>query len=219
VNGTDADACYCDVWVDSDSIGKSSIQFGGLVSIGSDILAVVRRVFVRMAIGKQKSAPFSDQERQRFCNNYSFEALNIGENYKASDTKKIQDLVQIKKRPELNSDPLKAIIIELESSSPPKEELFITRTEVGPQHINFGNHADHAFLAETAFHALTISSKNPHNGNYMSIQYLSEVFLGDVLESYPYRQHEEDEDIDSVILVATRETTGERKAVLIVQGE
>lgn len=81
--------------------------------------------------------------------------------------------------------------------------------------MNFGNHADHAFLFETGFHALTISSKISRG--YVSIQYLSEVFLDDVLESYKCR-HEE-EDTDYIIIIATRETTRERKAVCIVQGE
>jgi len=88
---------------------------------------------------------------------------------------------------------------------------------VGPQHINFGNHTDHAFLAETAFHALVISTKL--SCGYVSIQYSSEVFLGDVLESYAYRQGEIGEGNDSIIIVATRKITGERKVVLIARGE
>mmetsp|Transcript_6597 Transcript_6597/g.15038 ORF Transcript_6597/g.15038 Transcript_6597/m.15038 type:complete len:318 (-) Transcript_6597:886-1839(-) len=224
LNGTDA--CHCDVWVDTDSIGKSSVQFGGVVSVGRDVLAVVRRIFVRMAIpvggteetgGKSKPAPFSNLERQRFCHDFGFASLNIGENYKTNDGKKIKDLIEVK-RPEFRSGRLEAIISGLEAPPTAEEESsFITRVGVGPQHINFGNHADHAFLAETAFHALNSSSEVP--GGYISVQYLAEVFLGDVLESYAYRLQEQDKDIDSVILVASRKTTGERKAVLIAQCE
>ncbi len=224
VSGTDP--CYCDVWVDSDSIGKSSIQFGGLVSIGNDILAVVRRVFVRMTKTdtnskesgeKLSSARFSDEEKQRFRDEFGFEALGISENYKACDTKKIQELVPIK-RPDLNSDRLKIKIKELESLSTLQGgESPITRVTVDPQHINFGNHADHAFLAETAFHALTVSTKLDRN--YVAVQYLSEVLLGDLLESYAHRQDGGGEEMDCIILVATRKITGERNVVLIAQGE
>jgi hypothetical protein len=262
VNGTDP--CYCDVWVDTDSIGKSSIQFGGLVSIGSDVLAMVRRVFVRMSSTpkncnsegsssggsnntlKLKSAPFSDQEKQRFRERFGFDALGISQNYKASDAKLLRDMIQIK-RPDFDSDRLKTRITELESlsslstsssSSPSpisstqhqEEQPFIARVTVGPQHINFGNHADHAFLAETAFHALSIlstkqqSSSSSCDDDYVSIQYVSEVFLGDVLESYAaaHRRHDEtyETGVDSsIILVATRKSTGERKVVLIAQSK
>ena len=227
VNG--ANPCYCDVWVDSDSIGKSSIQFGGLISIGQDVLAAVRRVFVRMktpdttmedSSGKPRSAPFSDQEKQRFRENFGFDALGIIENYKVSDEKKLRDLVPVK-RPELNSVGLKTRINELESlsslSPADGENSFVTRVTVGPQNINFGNHADHAFLAETAFHALTVSTNGPCD--YISVQYISEVFWGDVLESYAHRHDEGGVGGNSVILVATRKTTGESKVALIAQGE
>jgi len=253
VNGTET--CYCDVWVDSDSIGKSSIQFGGLVSIGRDILAIVRRVFVRMSPTtpknrnseelsssrlnsnnklKLKSAPFSDQEKQRFRERFGFDALGISENYKASDAKLSRDLVQIK-RPDFDSYRLKTKITELESSlssiQHQEEQPFLARVTVGPQHINFGNHADHAFLAETASHALTILSTKQQkssscNDDYVSIQYVSEVLLGDVLESYgaagAHRRHDEacETGVDcSIILVATRKITGERKVVLIAQSK
>lgn len=223
------DPFFCDVWVDSDSIGRSSIQFGGLVSIGDDILAAVRRVFVRMSLTdsnteestkKLKSASFSEKEKQRFRENYGFDALGISENYKASDAKKIQDLVAIK-RPDLSSESLKTRIKELESpsfhSSTHGETTILTRVMVGPQHVNFGSHADHAFLAESAFHALTVSDNN--SGEYLSVQYISEVMLGDVLETYFHRKEDGGVENDSVILVAVRKGTGERNVVLIAQGE
>ena len=229
-----ADPCFCDVWVNSDAIGNSSIQFNGLVSIGNDILAAVRRVFVRThklrttsthdskvndsSGTKRKSASFSDEEKQRFRKHFSFEALGIGDNYKASDAKKIQDLVQIKKT-ESDSSRLETRISELEEPlSVHQENSFTTSVTVGPQHINFGNHADHAFLAETAFHALTETS-NKLSSDYLSIQYKKEVFLGDNLESYGYRQYDTDEEMNTVILVATRKLTGDKKVVLIAHGD
>lgn len=226
LNGTDD--CYCDIWVDSDSIGKSSIHFGGLISVGHDILAVVRRVFVRMAVpssdniaetnmSRPRPAPFNDEERKRFSNEFGIEALNISQNYMASDKKKLQDLVQVK-RPDLTACRLKSRMNELETPLPTeKVSSSITRVVVGPQHINFGHHADHAFLAETAFHALTLSTELP-NG-YVSVQYLAEVFLGDVLESYAYCQDEDVGRMDSVIIVASRKEIGEKNVVLIAQGE
>ena len=224
-----SDPFYCDIWVDSDSIGRSSIQFGGLVSIGDDILATVRRVFVRMSLTdsnagdstkKLKSASFTEEEKKRFRESYGFDALQITKNYKASDAKKIQDLVAIK-RPDLGSENLKTKMKELElpsfHSSPHGEESYLTRVMVGPQHVNFGNHADHAFLAETAFHALTVSDQN--SGSYLSVQYISEVHLGDILESYFYPKEEGGVESNSIILVAIRKDTSERNVVLIAQAE
>jgi len=167
---------------------------------------------------KRKSASFSDEEKQRFREHFSFEALGIGDNYKASDAKKIQDLVQIKKS-ESHSIRLKTRISELEESlSVHQENSFTTSVTVGPQHINFGNHADHAFLAETAFHALAETS-NKLSSDYLSIQYRHEVFLGDNLESYGYHQYDTDEEMNAVILVATQKLTGEKKVVLIAHGD
>mmetsp|Transcript_14572 Transcript_14572/g.40497 ORF Transcript_14572/g.40497 Transcript_14572/m.40497 type:complete len:311 (-) Transcript_14572:966-1898(-) len=224
VNG--GDACYCDVWVDTDSIGKSSIHFGAVISVGWDILAVVRRIFVRMnrpdshdtanGIGqKPNPAPFSDTEKERFCSHFGFEALKISENYRASDAETVKNLVDIQ-RPDMGSASLETMINNkgLEGTSVPAETR-VGRVEVGPQHINFGNHADHAFLAETAFHALATSTEL--SSGYLSVQYLAEVFLGDVLESYAYRPNAKDSNHNSVILVASRKTTGERKVVLIAQ--
>ncbi len=227
VNGNDP--CYCDVWVESDSIEKSSIQFGGLVSIGNDILAVVRRVFVRMTKAdgdskesdkELKSARFSDKEKSRFRDEFGFEALEIAKNYKDCDMEKIRELVPIE-RPDLNSDCLKVRMKELELSSKGSPghggESPVVRLTVGPQHTNFGNHADHAFLAETAFHALSVSTDL--DSNYVAVQYMSEVLLGDFLESYTYREDEAGAQMDCVILVATRKYTGERNVVLIAQGK
>ena len=219
------DQCYCEVWVDTNCIGKSSIQFVGLISIGNDVLASVRRVFVRMSntdsntegSGKKlKSAPFSDEEKRRFREEFGVEALGISENYKASDMKKIRDPIPIK-RPDLNSDSLKNRFKELELSSSLLSSSYIMKVNVGPQHVNFGKHADHAFLAETAFHALTISAN--HSGDYVAVQYISEVLLGDDLESYAHRLDDEAGGVESVILVATRKATRERNVVLIAQGE
>ena len=95
-------------------------------------------------------------------------------------------LMQQNLKPMSLSKNLKTRMKELESPSfhsPTNEgKNYLTRVMVGPQHVNFGNHADHAFLAETAFHALTVSDHN--SGRYLSVQYISEVLLGDILESY-----------------------------------
>eukprot|EP00536_Pseudo-nitzschia_multiseries_P011001 jgi/Psemu1/307812/fgenesh1_kg.355_\ len=187
-------------------------------------------------VGGTKSKPgparFSDAEKERFCREFAFDALNISDNYGASDAERIRNLVDI---PAIDSDSgalLLARIDALEASQEISEEesFRVSRVEVGPQHVNFGNHADHAFLAETAFHALVnldaavaAAAAAERSDNDLSVQYLAEVFLGDVLESYPYpyshsqRPNNDDNNANAIILVATRKTTGERKVVLIAQ--
>ena len=64
----------------------------------------------------------------------------------------------------------------------------ILSVKVGPSHINFGNHADHAFLASAAHHALSLSSAdNKEECNTgLTINYINETHLGDTLDCYYY---------------------------------
>ena len=62
----------------------------------------------------------------------------------------------------------------------------ILSVKVGPSHINFGNHADHASLAEVAHHALSLGRKKKDKDKEFStgltINYINETHLGDTLE-------------------------------------
>ena len=64
----------------------------------------------------------------------------------------------------------------------------VLTVQVGPQHMNHGDHVDHAFLADTASHALYLA--DPSSGTYLltnadqstlSIQYLAAGYLGQEL--------------------------------------
>lgn len=96
--------------------------------------------------------------------------------------------------------------------SPPsaaREPILVLTVRVGPQHVNFGNHADHAFLAETAFHAMTM---NAGPVTTLTIQYMSEVFLGNTLEVFACFED------DTIVMMTTNDGNNSRNVVLIAKG-
>lgn len=141
------------IWVES--VGNSSIRFGNVISIMGKSLAKAQRVFVRKQTNG-KSAPFSNDELSRFRAMGSKNDLKLPETLML----KTSDIVRI---------------FEDVKNSP------ILKVTVGPQHVNFGNHADHAFLLETAFHAFCLALPSEVSINSVAIQYVAEVFEGDKL--------------------------------------
>ena len=66
-----------------------------------------------------------------------------------------------------------------------KQAKPILSVKVGPSHINFGNHADHAFLAEVAYRALSLGNeKDKECSTGLTINYINETRLGDTLDCY-----------------------------------
>ena len=69
---------------------------------------------------------------------------------------------------------------------------------VGPQHLNFGNHANHAFIFDTAWQALPTKS--------MAITYVAEVGVHDVLQCRKDLRNEE-------IIWVTRSSSSESESL------
>ena len=136
-------------------VGTSSIHFGNVITIDDQVLATTRRVFARKDSVSGKSLPFTEEERSRLLEYQPPDIVSIGQ----------------------YSLPM----LERFGSFLPKTKIQepILKVLVGPQHINFGNHADHAFLAETAIHAMTLAGKEVSS---VAINYISEASLGHTLE-------------------------------------
>lgn len=128
------------LWVSS--IGKgSSITFGHAIladnspTTNNYCLATASRVFVRLnKDSSNKPAPFTGEERQQML---MVEKPNNG-------------IIDLEEYPLPQIHRLEAPL------STPKEPIL--KVTVGPQHVNFGRHVDHAFLIQTASHALSLAS-------------------------------------------------------------
>ena len=79
---------------------------------------------------------------------------------------------------------------------------------VGPAHANIGGHGDHAFLAETAWHAL-LPKQSFVAG--LALNYLSEVQVGDTLHAWGVH--------DDVVCLARRDAAGEVIPVVLAKRE
>jgi len=162
-------------------VGTSSIQFGNTLTLNSELLATTRRVFCRKKDTTGTLDPFTKEEKTRFlefCPTPSEPKLPELERYAILPT---------------------ATITSGATSS-------ILSVRVGPQHINFGNHADHAFLAEVAHHALSLVHKERDG---LTINYISETFIGDTLECFFYE--------NTIYVTRMAEENGESMLVLIAK--
>jgi hypothetical protein len=171
------------VWVQS--VGNSSLQLGSAITMDDQVLATARRVFIRKNNGR--SAPFSDTERSRFWEDCALDETIAFLDHNAEH-------------------PLP--LLERFGTVLPKQnpsELLLKVT-VGPQHTNFGNHADHAFLAETAVHAMTLA-KLPVES--VAINYMSEGMLGHELECIVHD--------DQVFVVRSVGDEGQQVLVLVAR--
>ncbi|CAJ1946305.1 unnamed protein product [Cylindrotheca closterium] len=132
-------------------VGSSSIQFGNVITLNDEVLATTRRIFCRKE-PSGKSAPFTDEEKSRFLESQPPELL-----YSMPEVEKFGSFL------------------------PGSEENLtpVLTVNVGPQHVNMGNHADHAFLVETAIHAMSLADKDISS---VAVNYVSEAKLGHTLE-------------------------------------
>jgi hypothetical protein len=156
------------------TIGKSSIRFASVITMGSDVpLVTACRVFARRDVASGGPASFTEEERIRFLQHYSVDDATAA------------------KRWTLASHPL-APVERLTGKlyEPANDETPVLQVRVGPTNVNFGNHADHAFLAETAAHALSIGDTDndndiDHEGPIkLALQYVSEAMFGDTLDCF-----------------------------------
>jgi hypothetical protein len=204
------------IWVTR--VGSSSVQLGNALltttsnrkrgdTTSPTVLALAQRIFVRKE-WNGSSAPFSESEAHRLRHDCGPTTIDH------VDVKQYND-----KLPLLPSRRnVQESILRWNHVFERKEPIWTV--PVGVCHVNFGGHADHAFLAETAHHALLQAVHNHKNvvpgdndnDNYSSLalNYLSEVMLGDTLHCYQLSStvHPNDNDI----IVVTRTPSNKNKS-------
>jgi hypothetical protein len=156
------------------TIGKSSIRFASVITMGSIPLVTACRVFARRDGVSGGSASFTKEEQERFLEHYSVDDATAAKNWN------------------LASHPLAPVERLTGVYAPANDETPVLRVRVGPTNVNFGNHADHAFLAETAAHALSIGggADNDNDNDHdegplkLAVQYVSEAMFGDTLDCF-----------------------------------
>jgi len=184
-------------------IGKSSIEFGSAITLGEETLATACRVFARRKTTGGADA-FTETERERFLHSYGLLGDGIGG---------------------LEDSSREAIPFDLTSKPLPLPERLNTNfdaylveepilsVKIGPQHVNLGHHADHAFLAETAAHALSLAENERGKKKEspccytLSIQYVSEAMLNQTLHCHVYEN-------GRYVSIIGESSDGEKKIVL-----
>jgi hypothetical protein len=185
------------------NIGKSSLRCGSAITLGDETLATASRVFARRRT-TGGAAWFSDQERERFLHNFVLD-----------DEHGNVDL-----RFDLNTHPLPTVERWDTNSDIVSMAEPVLSVKIGPQHVNFGNHADHAFLAETAAHALALGgheAKNSESPKTLRVQYISEGMIDQMLHCHLhgdgkyvaiFGEEMENEGKQKLVLSASTDTKG-----------
>jgi len=160
------------------NVGTSSIHLGNSLMLKDETLATTQRVFCRVSSSASAPAAFTDQERNKFSEFHPTVDVSFPqlERFEA----KLPD----------SKNSMKSVL----------------SVKVGPQHINFASHVDHAFLAETAHHALHSISKASEN---LVINYLGQPSLGDTLQCFASE--------DKIYITRTDDDTGESTLVAIAK--
>lgn len=169
------------VWVARAGQG-SSITFGGAVTLNDLVLTTCSRVFVRVDLESGRPMRVTEEESS------SIFAVDSDWNGVGRFGRSIPRVDQINTGDDILSGSARSLAGD--------EVLSVS---VGPQHINHGDHVDHAFLAETASHALFLGC--PSNLAYgtdaesstLLVQYLAPGRLGQEL-----RCHVKDKKLASV---------------------
>ena len=156
------------MWVAKAGQG-SSITFGGAITLNELVLATCSRVFVRIDLETGRSIKITEEERSS-----SFVVDNDWDGV-TRFCHAIPTVNQLSTR--ISKD------VASDRSLLGDEVLTVA---VGPQHINHGDHVDHAFLAETAAHALSLGCSSEADLSVSSpstllIQYLAPGRLGQEL--------------------------------------
>lgn len=164
------------------NVGASSLYLGNTLTLNDETVAAVHRVFCRVFPSTNKSAAFDDNERNAFS-----EFL--------PSTDILSSFPKIERFDGVLPDTIRDS----------RSESSVLSVKVGPQHINFANHVDHAFIAEIAHHALHLINKE---SEHLAINYLGQPLLGDILECFDY---------DDKIYITRTETSGEKTLVAIAK--
>jgi hypothetical protein len=164
------------------NVGTSSLNFGNTLTLNDETVAAVHRVFCRVFPSTNKSAAFDENERNAF-----------------SEFQPSTDISSSFPKVERFDGVLPETLRDSRSVSS------VLSVKAGPQHINFANHVDHAFIAEIAHHALYLINKE---SEHLAVNYLGQPHLGDVLECFDY---------DDKIYITRTETSGEKTLVAIAK--
>eukprot|EP00977_Amphora_coffeiformis_P019289 scaffold7132_cov135-Amphora_coffeaeformis.AAC.2 len=193
----DENAFRSHVWVTK--VGNSSLQLGSMITCcpssfrGPDlVLARVRRAFVRKVKAvvdddNDSDALFREEER-RILETYGAASDEITRLWNGDNDGSISSSD--------DDTPMPLFMPRLDNALPPyrKAEPLLT-VKVGPQHTNFGQHADHACLASIAFQALEEGRRHPSVADEgkqssssipLAVSYVAEAKVGDVLHCYMY---------------------------------
>eukprot|EP00563_Minutocellus_polymorphus_P006258 CAMPEP_0181045778 /NCGR_PEP_ID=MMETSP1070-20121207/13994_1 /TAXON_ID=265543 /ORGANISM="Minutocellus polymorphus, Strain NH13" /LENGTH=289 /DNA_ID=CAMNT_0023124339 /DNA_START=143 /DNA_END=1010 /DNA_ORIENTATION=- len=171
------------VWVARAGQG-SSIIFGGAITLNELVLTTCSRVFVRVDLESGRPMRVTEEERS------SIFAVDDDWNGRGRFGHSIPRVDQLNAGDDTLSRSCRSLAGD--------EVLTVV---VGPQHINHGDHVDHAFLAETASHALFLGCPETSNKTYgmdaesstLLVQYLAPGRLGQEL-----RCHVKDQQLASV---------------------
>ena len=136
------------VWVSRAGQG-SSITFGGAVTLNDLVLATCSRVFVRVDLESGRPMRVTEEESS------SIFAVDGDCNGMGRFGHSIPRVDKINTGDDMLSGSTRSLAGD--------EVLTVS---VGPQHINHGDHVDHAFLAETASHALFLGCPEISNLAY-----------------------------------------------------
>ena len=189
------------IWVAD--VGSSAITFGGAITFAGMTLATSSRIFIRVDVssgGIPRPIKITDNERSTMYTIHRGEENDIVQFGHAIPKMKKMSLLDEDGDDENNNDPNKVIC-----RSPLTAGEEVLSVMVGPQHINHGNHVDHAFLADTAFHALFLGGRGspdcggdellemPIDQSTLRVQYMNPGKIGQEL-----RCHVKDGKIASV---------------------
>ena len=156
------------IWVAKAGQG-SSVTFGGAITLNERVLATCSRVFVRIDLETGRPMKITEEERSS-----TFAVDNDWDGVARFDHA-IPTVNQLSTRISKDTTNDRSLAGEK-----------VLTVAVGPQHINHGDHVDHAFLAETAAHALSLGCSSEANLSVSSpstllIQYLAPGRLGQEL--------------------------------------
>ena len=158
------------VWVARAGQG-SSITFGGSITLNEIVLATCSRVFVRIDLETGRPMKITEEERSTtFAVDNDWDGVTRFGHV-------IPTVNQLSTR--ISKD------MTRDRSQAGEEVLVVT---VGPQHINHGDHVDHAFLAETAAHALFLgcpeADLSVSSPSTLLVQYMAPGRLGQELRCH-----------------------------------
>jgi len=167
------------IWVAN--AGGSSITFGSAVTLGDKTLATCSRVFLRIDTSTRRPIKITNEERSTL---YAVDEDGDG---------KLRFGVPIPKVRQINfsgngTNTATSGVSDVDRTAIAGEEVLAVT--VGPQHINHSDHVDHTFLADTAYHALYLSTPpgdEAQESTTLGVHYLAPGRLGQELRCHKHK--------------------------------